>query len=77
MDPAPAATKRLKFPGENGSRKEIALEDFALKAQVVAFFEFLRELGNGMVDRIEVANGLPVGGVLTVNVRPEGRMTIE
>lgn len=60
LDPAPEAVQLLKFPGDNDRRREADAGDFALKAEVVAFFAALDELGTGMLERVEVRHGLPI-----------------
>jgi hypothetical protein len=60
FDPEPEVIQTLKFPGDNDRRPEIAAEDFALKAEVVAFFAALDRLGSGVLERIEVRHGLPI-----------------
>lgn len=50
----------FKPGGDNGPRKEINAEDFVLKSQVVETFDYLEKLGNGIVMKLEINNGLPV-----------------
>jgi len=51
--------KVTKFGGENGPRSELSLEDFALRAEVVEFFDHLRQIKSGCVDRIVIKHGIP------------------
>ena len=59
FDPPPRVMRKLKIGGENGPRPEARAADFALKREVLEFFEHLERLGNGVVRRIEVKGGLP------------------
>lgn len=59
LDPPPRIVREIKFGGENGPRPEAAIEDFALKAQVVALFHSFDELGDGVIKVLEVKHGLP------------------
>lgn len=70
LDPPPRMMREIKFGGEEGlRRREPRSDDFALKAQVVEFFEFLDHLGSGTVERLEVKHGLP----FRVNVEDTAR----
>ena len=51
--------RQRRFPGNNGPREELALDDFVLKAQVVELFRTFDEIGNGIVETLEVLHGLP------------------
>ena len=62
LEPPPKAVRTLKFPGSNSPRPEIDIREFVLKANVKQFFEFLDSFGNGVIDVIEVRDGLPVAG---------------
>ena len=57
--PAPHIIREVKFGGENGPRRELEVNDFALKSQVVELFTHLTDLGSGMVECLEVKHGLP------------------
>jgi len=57
--PPPRVVREIKFGGENGPRPEFRVEDFILKAQVKELFTQLSDLGDGIVERIEVKHGLP------------------
>jgi hypothetical protein len=59
LDPAPRIVRERKFGGENGARPERASGDFALKVQILELCAALDELGDGVIDLIEVKNGLP------------------
>jgi hypothetical protein len=59
LDPAPRIVRERKFGGENGPRPERASGDFPLKAQVLELCAALDELGDAVIDLIEVKNGLP------------------
>ena len=59
LAPSPRIVREIKFGGENGPRPEAAIADFALKAQVVELFRYFDELGDGVVEFIEIKHGLP------------------
>ena len=59
FDPPPHLVRDVKFCGENGPRRELALEDFALKAQVRDLFAHLDDLRTGTILALEVKHGLP------------------
>lgn len=59
FDPPPRAIRDVKFCGENGPRPESAIDDFALKAQVLDLFAQFDAIGNGTIRCIEVKHGLP------------------
>jgi len=51
--------RELKIGGNNDTREEHELDDFALKQEVRELFRHLRTVGTGRVLRIEVKHGLP------------------
>ncbi len=57
--PSPRVVREVKFCGENGPRRELEADDFALKAQVVELFSYLTRMGNGKVETLDVKHGLP------------------
>ncbi|HCF06303.1 MAG TPA: hypothetical protein DEU72_08760 [Desulfomicrobiaceae bacterium] len=59
LDPPPRVVREIKFGGENGPRRELGSDDFALKAQAVEFFTHLSRLGDGTVEILEIKHGLP------------------
>ncbi|HOM98863.1 MAG TPA: hypothetical protein PLM33_01270 [Acidobacteriota bacterium] len=59
LDPPPRVVREIKFGGENGPRRELGSDDFALKAQAVEFFAHLSRLGDGTVEILEIKHGLP------------------
>lgn len=62
-------TRRLKFPGNNGACEKAELKDYVIKEELVSFFELLDRLGDGIVDEIEVTQGLPQRGSMTETIR--------
>ena len=68
LDPPPRIVREVKFLGENGSRRELDLEDFTLKKEVLEFFNELGRLRNGVIERVEVKHGLPFR--MTINESP-------
>jgi hypothetical protein len=58
-DPPPQRKRELKFPGENGPRRERETADFSLKSEVVELFAYFDQLKNGTIDVLEVKHGLP------------------
>jgi hypothetical protein len=65
FDPPPRVVRETKFGGDNSPRPESRLGDFTLKREVCAFFDELRQIGDGVVDRIEVQRGLPFRLIMT------------
>lgn len=59
FDPPPRVVREIKFGGENGPRPELESGNFLLKAQIVEFFHHLDEVGNGIIEMLEVKHGLP------------------
>ncbi len=59
LDPRPLIVREHKFAGENGPRPELAVDDFLLKKQVIGLFSFFDEERNGVIDLLEIKNGLP------------------
>jgi hypothetical protein len=51
--------RRVKLGGQNEPRPERQLGDFELKREVVELFSRLRQLGNGLILKLEVKYGLP------------------
>jgi len=64
MDPPPRVVREVKFGSENGARRESSLGDFALKAQVVEFMQYIDDLQDGVIDVLEVKHGLPFRMIL-------------
>ncbi|MBI1900552.1 MAG: hypothetical protein HYS13_05495 [Planctomycetia bacterium] len=65
LDPPPRIVREIKFGGENGPRKEIDVDDFLLKSQVVELFAFFDELKDGTIDVLEIKHGLPFRVIVT------------
>lgn len=59
LEPPPCLIREVKFGGENGPRPERDASDFLLKTQVIELFAYFAQLGDGVIDRIEVKHGLP------------------
>ena len=59
LDPPPRVVREIKIGGDNGPRAEVRREDFVLKSQVTELFDHLRELGDGVVEVLEIKHGLP------------------
>jgi hypothetical protein len=59
FEPFPQVIRDIKLSGENGPRPELGTDDFTLKTEVVELFTQLDELGNGIVDVLEIKHGLP------------------
>jgi hypothetical protein len=58
-DPPPRLVYDKKLGSEPAPRPVSGREDFLLKQQVVELFALFDQLRNGMIDVIEVKNGLP------------------
>jgi len=59
FDPGPRVIRKLKMGGRNEPRSEAAAEDFVLRREVIELLEQVQGIGNGCIDRIEIAHGLP------------------
>jgi hypothetical protein len=57
--PAPRIIREIKLGGENGTRHESTIDDFALKAPVVELFDHLVQLDSGQIECLEIRHGLP------------------
>jgi hypothetical protein len=57
--PATRVVREIKFGGENAPRPERGLGDFLVKAQVAELLRCLSEIGDGVIDVLEVKHGLP------------------
>lgn len=55
---APRVVREVKFGGD-GARRETACADFELKAPMVEFLRELDDLGDALIESIEVKHGLP------------------
>jgi hypothetical protein len=60
FDPPPRVISTLKVGGRNEPRPEASSDDFLLKSAVVELLAHLQRLGEGVVDRIQIANGVPL-----------------
>ena len=65
INPRPTTIREHKFGGDNGPRPERELADFLLKQQVAELFAFFDKLQNGVIDVLEVKNGLPFRMIVT------------
>lgn len=52
-------TREIKFGAENGARRELTLDDFALKTQVLDLVAQLCKFQDGIVLKLEIQAGLP------------------
>ncbi len=59
FDHRPVLFREIKFGGEPEPSRSGVSGDFALKAQVVEMFGHFRRMRNGMVEVLEIKNGLP------------------
>ena len=57
--PPPRIVREIKFGGKNGPNRETDIKDSALKSQVVELFACFDKLKDGVVELIEIKNGLP------------------
>lgn len=61
FDPPPRVFRCVKFGRDNGPRPEMVKMDFAIRAEVIELFALLAKFGNGVIERIDIQNGLPCG----------------
>jgi hypothetical protein len=59
LDPLPRRVRDHKLGSEPPPRSASASGDFLLKQQVVELFAYFDQIGDGIVDLIEVKHGLP------------------
>jgi len=59
FDPNLIVFREIKFGGESSSTRPDPSADFAIKAQAAEMFEHLQRMGNGLVEYLEIKNGLP------------------
>lgn len=59
LDPQPGIVREIKFGGDNRPRRELATDDFALKAQVVELFEHLDRVRDCRIETLDIKHGLP------------------
>ena len=57
--PAPTVVREIKLGSANGPRPELRFRDFKLKLAVVELLDHLDEFADGVVERIEIREGLP------------------
>ena len=63
-DPPPKMYRDHRLTGRNDKRPEARLPDFILKERIVKLFEEFDRIGNGVISRLEVRDGLPYGMTL-------------
>jgi hypothetical protein len=59
LNPLPRLVRDRKLGSEPIPRSASAQEDFLLKEQVVELFAYFEQVGNGVIDLIEIKHGLP------------------
>ncbi len=69
FEPAPRLTRTLKVGGRN--EPQITAPDTALKASIVELLTHIERLRDGIVERIEIAHGLPLLLEVTDHVESE------
>jgi hypothetical protein len=60
FEPPPRVVRTLKISGNNHPRPQAEAQDFVLKSAVLEMLGHLGRMGDGVVDRIEIAHGLPL-----------------
>ncbi len=59
ITPMTKVERLVRFGGNNNARPEGALDDFALKGEVVEFIDAIERMGDGLILRLEIKHGLP------------------
>jgi hypothetical protein len=59
LDPLPRLIRDRKLGSEPVPRRASPCEDFLLKEQVVELFDYFDQIGDGVIDLIEIKHGLP------------------
>ena len=57
--PPPYVVREFKLNSDDDADHELAAVDFELKLEVVRLFRRLDRLGDGMVESVEIKDGLP------------------
>ena len=60
--------RRVQFGRDNAPHREASKMDFAIKAKVIELLTLLEEIGDGVIERIDVQDGLPCGMTYQENV---------
>jgi hypothetical protein len=61
FNPAPRIVREIKLSApESRSRAQAAPPDYVLKQQVLQLLDTLQELGDGRVESLVIADGLPI-----------------
>lgn len=68
FDPTPRVIRSVKLGGDNGLRREASKADFLIKAEVIELFNIFDQIGDGVVESIDVRHGLPCGMTYPENV---------
>jgi hypothetical protein len=71
LDPWPKTVRTVKFGAEGSTASRTSSEEFALKGQVVEFFEYVRAVPAGEIRCLDVRHGLPFS--MEVEHRPAAR----
>lgn len=59
FDPSPVILRDVKLDTDDGPRSEIDLSDFELCCEICRLIRQLRELGTGIIERLDVRAGIP------------------
>jgi len=59
FEPPPRVTREHKFGGDNGPHPDLNSPHAALKAQQVELLRTLDQIGDGIIDGLEVKHGVP------------------
>lgn len=70
--PPPRVIRKLTMGAENSPRREGALPDFWLKRQESEMLKAIADLGDGIVQAIEVQHGLPLSLEIEVRLEASG-----
>ncbi|MCG3138807.1 MAG: hypothetical protein HJJLKODD_02676 [Phycisphaerae bacterium] len=57
--PPPRLVREFKFGGTPESKLELGGKDFLLKRQHLELLDTIRQLGDGLIERLEIRHGLP------------------
>ena len=59
LDPWPTTVRGVKFGSSSAATYKPSAEEFELKSQVAAFFEYVRGVDTGEIRCLELRHGLP------------------
>lgn len=72
LDPWPITIRDVKFGAEEPAARQTGSDEFALKRQVIEFFEYVRRVDAGEIRRLTARHGIPFSMEVTHEPDPGG-----